>query len=87
MEVSRLGVESDLQLSVYTAATATPDLRRVCDLHHRSWQCQILNPLSEARDRTRNLMVPSWIHFRCAMTATPIVDNLKSKKRNREKTM
>ena len=24
-----------------------------------SWQCQILNPLSEARDRTRILMVPS----------------------------
>jgi len=24
-------------------------------------QCQILNPLSEARDRTRNLMVPSQI--------------------------
>ena len=22
---------------------------------------QILNPLSKARDRTRNLMVPSWI--------------------------
>ena len=24
-------------------------------------QCLILNPLSKARDRTRNLMVPSWI--------------------------
>ena len=35
----------------------------LCDLHHSSWQCRILNPLSEARDRTRNLMVPSWIHF------------------------
>uniref|UniRef100_A0A8D0PR72 Complement C5 n=1 Tax=Sus scrofa TaxID=9823 RepID=A0A8D0PR72_PIG len=30
------------------------------------WQCWILNPLSEARDRTQNLMVPSWIHFHCA---------------------
>ena len=30
----------------------------------------ILNPRSEARDRTRNIMVPSWICFRCAMTGT-----------------
>ena len=26
------------------------DLSHVCDLHHSSWQRQILNPLSEARD-------------------------------------
>ena len=32
---------------------------------HSSWQRQLLNPLSEARDRTRNLMVPNWIHFCC----------------------
>ena len=31
------------------------------DLHQSSRRRQILNPLSEARDRTRNLMVPSWI--------------------------
>ena len=30
-----------------------------------------LNPLSEARDQTHNLMVPSWIHFRCAPVGTP----------------
>ena len=72
MEVPRLGVKLELQLPVYTTATATPDPSRVCDLHHSSWQCQILNPLSEARDRIRNLMVPSWMHFRCAMTGTPI---------------
>ena len=30
-----------------------------------SWQCQILNPLSKVRDRTCNLMVPSWIRFCC----------------------
>ena len=30
-------------------------------LRHSSWQLRILNPLSKARDRTRNLMVPSWI--------------------------
>ena len=33
----------------------------VCDLHHSSIQCWILNPLSKARDRTCNLTVPSWI--------------------------
>ena len=33
----------------------------ICDLHHSSQQHQILNPLSEARDQTYNLMVPSWI--------------------------
>ena len=31
-------------------------------LHHSSWQRWILDPLSKARDRTRNLMVPSQIH-------------------------
>ena len=34
MEVSRLGVTSELELLVYTTVTATPDLSRVCDLHH-----------------------------------------------------
>ena len=36
MEVPRLGVESELQLPAYTAATATPDPSRICDLHHCS---------------------------------------------------
>ena len=48
-----------------------PDLSRVFDLHHSSWQCWILNPLSKARDQTRKLMVPSQICFRCATTGTP----------------
>jgi len=48
-----------------------PDPNLICDLHHRSWQRWILNPLSKARDQTCNLMVPSWIHFRCAMKGTP----------------
>ena len=61
MEVPRLEVELELQLLAYTTATATQDLSHVCDLHRSSWQHQILNPLSEARDQTRNLMVPSWI--------------------------
>ena len=41
------------------------------DLHYSSWQHQILNPVSLARDRTCKLMVPSRIHFHCAMTGTP----------------
>ena len=61
MEVPRLGVKSELKLPAYTTATATRDLSCICDLHHRSWQCQIVNPLSKGRDRTRNLMVLSWI--------------------------
>ena len=39
----------------------TPNLSHVCNLHHTSWQCQILNPLNEARDRTRNLMSDSFL--------------------------
>ena len=56
MEVSRLGVESELQLLAYATATIMPDLSCVCNLHHSSWQCQILNALSEARDQTCILM-------------------------------
>ena len=50
--------------AVAARATATPDLRRVCDLHHSARQRWILNPLSEARDQIRNLVIPSRIHFR-----------------------
>ena len=62
-EVPGLGAESELQLPAYTAATATAmqDPSRICDLHHSS-QLQILNPLSQARDQSRNLMVPSRIN-------------------------
>ena len=63
MEVPRLGVELELQLLAYSRATATKDLNHVCNLQHSSWQRQILNPLIEARDRTRNLMLPSWIVY------------------------
>ena len=44
---------------------------------NRSWSCwptpqpqqrRILNPLSEARNQTRNLMVPSQIHLCCTTT-------------------
>ena len=69
-EVPRLGVELKLQLPTYTTATATPDPSHVCNLHHSSWQCRILSPLSKARNRTHNLIVPSQILFCCAKTRT-----------------
>ena len=47
--------------AVYTTTTATQDLSPICDLHHSSQQRQIINPLIEARDRTQNLIIPSWI--------------------------
>ena len=71
MEVPSLGVELVLYLTAYTTVIATPDPDRVCHLHHSSQQHRILNPLSEARDQTHNLMVPSWICFCCATIGTP----------------
>ena len=56
MEVPRLGVKSKLHLPTYTAATAMADLSHICDLHHCSQQCWILNPLREASDGTHILM-------------------------------
>ena len=38
MEVSSLGVESELQLLAYTTATATWDLSHIFDLYHSSQQ-------------------------------------------------
>ena len=52
MEVPRVGVKWELQLLAYATATATPDPSLSWDLHHSSRQCQILNPLSKARDLT-----------------------------------
>ena len=45
MDVPRLGVQLELQLPVYATAIAMPDLSHVCDLHHSSRQCPILNPV------------------------------------------
>ena len=50
MEVTGLGVEWELQLPTYITATATPDLSCIYNLGHSLWQCQILNPLSKAKD-------------------------------------
>ena len=71
MEVPRPGVALKLSLLACAVATAVPDLSRACSPHHRSRQCRILNPLSEARDRTRILMDTSPVHFRGATAGTP----------------
>ena len=55
MEVPRLGVQLELQLLTYATAAATLDPSHIF----------------EARDRTRNLMVPSQIRFYRTMTGTP----------------
>ena len=47
--------------TVLACATATRDPSLICDLYQRSWQCRILNSLSEARDRTCILMDPSRV--------------------------
>ena len=50
------------------------NLSHVCDLHRPH---QILNPLSEARDRTHIFTDTSWICFHCATTGTPYDFRLK----------
>ena len=50
MDVLRPGVKSELQLPGHAIVTATPGPSSICDVRHTLWQCQILNPLSEARD-------------------------------------
>ena len=68
MEVPRLGVESELPLLAYTTATTTrgsePRLRPTPQLTATPELAR------EARDGTRNLMVPSWIHFHCTAAGT-----------------
>ena len=59
------------ELPAYSRATAMPDLSRICDCTTAHGNTRILNPLSEVRDQTCNLMVPGWIHFGCATTGTP----------------
>ena len=70
MEIPRLVVQLELLLA-YATPTETQD--------PGSWQHQLLNPLSEARDQTHNIMVPSQIHFHCTMTGTPGVYILKDR--------
>ena len=49
------------QIKVATFSLATHDPSCFCNLCHSSQQCQILNPLSEARDWTHILTDTSWV--------------------------
>ena len=60
MEVPRQGVESELQIPSYTTATQC-GIGAVCHLYHSWWQCQILNPLSRAKDQIRIFMDMSQV--------------------------
>ena len=71
MEVPRLGIDSELQLLAYTTDTQPQDPSCICNLHHSSGQCWILNPLSEARVQTRILMDTSQISFHCDTAGSP----------------
>ena len=71
MEGPRLGVKLELQLLAYTTAITTQDPSHICDLHHSSRQCWILNPLSEARNQTCVPVDASQIHFCWATMGTP----------------
>ena len=68
---SHTKVQLELQLLAHTTAKATPALSHICNLHHSSWQCWILNPLSKARDQTRILVNTSQIHFCFVAVRTP----------------
>ena len=59
MEASRPGEELELQLLVYTTATAMSDPSCICYPRYSFWQCWISNPLSEARGET------SFSHILC----------------------
>ena len=77
MEVSRLGVKSELQLLAYPTATATQDPSGIFNLHLSSQQCLILNPLSEARGSTHILMDTSQVWNHRAMMSTLTFDILE----------
>ena len=61
MNVSRLGIESELQLRPTPQPQQHGIPAAISDLRHSSWHCRILNPLSEARDPTQILMDTSQV--------------------------
>ena len=68
MEVPRLGVSRQP-----TPKPQQCGIQAICGLHHSSRQCWILNPLSEARDRTHLLMDTSWVRYCWATMGIPWV--------------
>ena len=74
MKVLSLGVKS--RLPAYDTATAMWYLSHICDLHHSSGQCPILNPLSKGRDGTLILVDTSRIWFHWATTGILVLSKL-----------
>ena len=74
MKIPRLGVKLALQLldlpNSHSQSKAGPK-PHLPPTPHSSGQCQILNPLSEARNWTHILMDPSWVCYHWATTGTP----------------
>ena len=78
MEVPRLGVQSELQLLAYITATAMPDPSCICDLHHSSQQCQILNHCARPGiEPASSWVLVGFVNHR-AMKGTPIATFLDS---------
>ena len=77
MELPRRGSNRSYSCQLNTTATATAmqDPSHVCDLNHISQQHRILNPLSEARNRTRILVDTSHILYCWATIGTPFLIN------------
>ena len=50
-------------VAAYTTNTAIQDPSSICNQHHCSQQCWILNPMSGARDQTPALMDTSRVHY------------------------
>ena len=63
-------------LLAYSTALGTQDLSHICDLHHSSWKCWILNPRSEARDRTHILIDTSQVQFPWATMGIPQIHKI-----------
>ena len=69
MEVPRLGVKATAAVLRYSHSNTESKLHHM--LHHSSWQCQILNQLSKARDQTRIIMDTSWVGYHQATMELP----------------
>ena len=52
------------------------DLSHVCDPHHSSWQCWILNPLSRPGIKHMSFWDTWWVHYRWATRGTPILSTV-----------
>ena len=74
MEFSRPGVKLELRLpahATHTTSTSTRNPSHICNLHHSSWQRQILNPLSKPRDQTTSSWILVGFITRWATIVTP----------------